>query len=78
MFEFFRKSVKQILEREKMTYSQLSVKAKVTESTIKCFMCGASNSRRVAERIADALGQELVYSNGKYVLTNKKEEQIYE
>ena len=42
--------------------------AKLEESTIKSFMCGATDSRRVAEKIADALGLKLIYSNGEYIV----------
>lgn len=37
-------------------------------------MCGANDSRRIAEKIADVLGKTLVYSNGIYTLTNKEEQ----
>ncbi|WP_419079497.1 hypothetical protein [Ruminococcus sp.] len=42
------------------------------ESTIKAFMCGATDSRRIAENIAAVLGVEIVYSNGKYKINSNK------
>ena len=66
MFDEFRTNVKSILFSRKLTYSQLSQKIGIAESTIKCFMCGANDSRRIAEKIADALDCNLVYSNGIY------------
>lgn len=71
MFTIFRENVKLMLDTNKLTYSQLSVKSGVAESTIKCFMCGANDSRRTAERIADALDCNLIYSNGVYSLSKK-------
>lgn len=47
-----------------LTYAQIAEKSGVKESTIKAFMCGTTDSRRVAENIADVLGVEIVYSNG--------------
>ena len=73
MFSDFRKSVKTILSEKNLTYSQLGTMTGTTESTIKCFMCGASDSRRIAERIADALNCELFYSNGIYLINAKEE-----
>lgn len=72
MFSEFRQDVKSLLRSKKITYSQLSDKTGIAESTIKGFMCGASDSRRIAERIADALNSELVYSSGKYLIKNKE------
>lgn len=68
MFEVFRQNVKKYLKNNKMTYYQLGLKSDLAEGTIKCFMSGANDSRRVAERIADALGKKIIYSNGKYQL----------
>ena len=56
-----------------LTYAQLAKTANIAESTIKCFMCGASDSRRVAEKIANSLGYALQYENGIYTLVNKEE-----
>lgn len=66
MFAEFRTNVKNVLSSKGMTYSQLSEKTGIAESTIKCFMCGANDSRRIAEKIADALDCNLVYRNGIY------------
>lgn len=68
MFGIFRENVKKILYDKKMTYSQLSNMSGLAESTIKCFMCGANDSRRTAERIADTLNCKIIYSNGIYEL----------
>jgi transcriptional regulator with XRE-family HTH domain len=73
LFGVFRKNVKKVLYNKKLTYSQLSDMAGLAESTIKCFMCGATDSRRTAERIADALNCELVYSNGIYLINEKED-----
>ena len=72
MFADFRESVKAILSQKKLTYSQLAKKSELAESTIKCFMCNANNSRRIAERIADALDCDLIYSNGTYSICPKE------
>lgn len=68
MFGIFRENVKKILYDKKLTYSQLSNMSGLAESTIKCFMCGANDSRRTAERIADTLNCKIIYSNGIYEL----------
>ena len=57
-----------------LTYAQIAEKSGVKESTIKAFMCGTTDSRRVAENIADVLGVEIVYSNGKYKINSNKTE----
>lgn len=74
LFSKFRQDVKILLHDNNMTYSQISEKTGIAESTIKCFMCGASDSRRIAECISDVLDCELVYSNGSYMIKDKKEE----
>ncbi len=66
MFGIFRHSVKDLLKEKKMTYSQLSVLSNIPESTIKCFMSGANESRRIAEKIVDALDVSMEYQNGTY------------
>ena len=71
MFENFRQNVKELLKSQQLTYAQLGKRAGIAESTIKCFMCGANSSRRVAEKIADSLNCALQYENGKYILANK-------
>ncbi len=68
MFDDFRKSVKDLLTEKKLTYSELSKQTGLAISTIKCFMCGANDSRRIAEKIADALNLKLVYQNDKYTI----------
>ena len=35
-------------------------------------MCGATDSRRIAENIAAVLGVEIVYRNGKYKINSNK------
>ena len=72
LFTEFRQYVKERLKAEGITYAQLSLKAGVAESTIKCFMC-RDDSRRVAEKIADALGVAIKYTGKKYVISDKEE-----
>lgn len=71
MFDKFRTNVKKILSLQGLTYSQLSEKSGIAESTIKCFMCGANDSRRIAEKIADVIDCDLIYSNGIYSIALK-------
>lgn len=73
MFNIFRQSVKSQLRKHGLTYAQLAKKSSIAESTIKGFMCGASDSRRVAEKIANSLDCALLYENGIYMLTDKEE-----
>ena len=68
MFDGFRENVKKMLKLRKLTYSQLGEMTGLAVSTIKCFMCGANDSRRIAEKIADALNLKLVYQNDKYTI----------
>lgn len=74
MFDTFRQNVKRLAKERNLTYAQIAEKSGVKESTIKAFMCGATDSRRVAENIADVLGVEIVYSNGKYKINSNKTE----
>ncbi len=74
MFGEFRQHAKEALRQKHITYSQLGELIQVQESTIKGFMCGASDSRRIAEKIADGLGIALRYENGRYVCEENKEE----
>lgn len=74
MFENFRENVKNILSKNRLTYSKLSEKSDLAESTIKCFMCGANNSRRIAEKIADTLDCKMIYSNGIYEISEVNSE----
>ena len=71
MFNNFRHYVKEALETRGITYAELSTLTNIKESTIKCFMCGRDDSRRVAEKIADVLGVSLVYSNQIYRVDDK-------
>jgi ABC-type Zn uptake system ZnuABC Zn-binding protein ZnuA len=74
LFDEFRQSAKKMIKGKGLTYAQIAKSSKdLQESTIKCFMCGANDSRRVAEKIADALGMELLYSNGVYKLKKRGE-----
>lgn len=66
MFKKLREDFKKALKEKNMTYAQLSQKTGIAESTIKHFMCSADDSRKVAERISDALNYKLVYSRGVY------------
>lgn len=77
MFSDFRIKAKKLLKERRLSYALLSNLIGIEESTIKGFMCGASNSRRVAENIADVLGYKLVYSNRKYELIFNDNEQLY-
>lgn len=74
MFDNFRKNVKTLAKEKGMTYAIMAERAGVEESTIKCFMCGANDSRRIAEKLADVLGMRMSYSNGIYELIEKTEE----
>ena len=71
MFSKMRKDAKAALKEKNMTYGQLSAVTGLSESTIKRFMCGADDSRRVAEKIADTLNQRLVYGQGVYSLESE-------
>ena len=73
MFTDFRQDAKTLAKSSHLTYAMIAKQAGVEESTIKAFMCGANDSRRVAEKIADVLGKTLVYSNGDYTLAETKE-----
>lgn len=66
MFGNFRQNVKEILRQNKITYGKLAKKSGISESTIKCFMSGANESRRIAEKIVDALDVSMEYQNGTY------------
>ncbi len=70
MFDDFRERVKKILKVRELTYSQLSELSGLAVSTIKCFMCGANDSRRVAEKIANALSIRLVFQNADRAKTH--------
>lgn len=72
MFDTFRRNVKRLAKERNLTYAQIAEKSGVKESTIKAFMCGATDSRRVAEKIADVLEVKIVYCNGDYSITTEK------
>ncbi len=71
MFKTFRQDVKKALKSRRLTYAQLGKNAGVAEATIKGFMCGASDSRRVAEKIANCLDCSLQYESGEYSLKER-------
>ena len=73
MFDDFKQKVKMIAKSKCLTYAQIAEKSGVKESTIKAFMCGATDSRRVAEKIADVLNISLIFSNGEYKIINERE-----
>jgi transcriptional regulator with XRE-family HTH domain len=73
LFDTFRQNVKRLAKERNLTYAQIAEKSGVEESTIKCFMCGANDSRRIAEKIADVLNISLIYSNGEYKIINERE-----
>lgn len=77
MFDEFRQYVKEILKERNLTYSQLGNSVGMCESTIKAFMCGASDSRRIAERIADGLCISLRYESGKYICIDSTKESTH-
>lgn len=68
MFDKFRESVRLLLKSRGLTYRQLSEISGLAISTLKCFMCAANDSRRVAEKIADALTLKLIYKDGEYII----------
>lgn len=72
MFTSFRHNVKCMLKEKGLTYAAVAKKANLSEGSIKLFMCGDNDSRRVAEKIADVLGMGMSYSNGIYELTEKR------
>ncbi len=72
MFDEFRQNAKALAKEKGLTYALMAKLTGVEESTIKCFMCGASNSRRIAEKLADVLEVKIVYSNGTYKISNQK------
>lgn len=68
MFYRFRQKVKKYLKSKDMTYLQLGELTGFKESTIKCFMCGANDSRRIAEKISNVLNIKIIYQNGEWDL----------
>ncbi len=74
MFENFRQTVKKKAKEQGLTYAQLAKAALVEESTIKCFMCGANDSRRIAEKLADVLGVGILYKDSEFTVVSETEE----
>ena len=66
MFDEFRQIVKKLAKEQGLTYAKIAEATDIEESTIKIFMCGASDSRRVAEKIADVLGISILYKDGEF------------
>lgn len=66
MFDDFRQVVKSMAKDKNLTYAVLAQQAGIEESTIKCFMCGANDSRRVAEKLADVLELSIIYRDGEF------------
>lgn len=75
MFNEFRQSVKALAKEQHLTYAQMAKTAGIEESTIKAFMCGANDSRRTAENLADVLGVKIVYQQGTYNVLKEENEQ---
>lgn len=76
MFEEFRQKAKDFLKEKKMTYRQLSDETGLAESTIKCFMSGATDSRKVAECIANALGKKILFHSGCFYLVDQQKGRV--
>lgn len=74
MFDNFRPIAKRLAKQRGFTYAQIADAIGVEENTIKGFMCGASDSRRIAEKIADLLKLKLIYSNGEYSIMDSESE----
>ena len=72
MFSDFRQIVKERSKDKGLTYAQIAERAGIKESTIKSFMCEATDSRRVAEKLADVLEIKLVYENGTYQVLDEQ------
>lgn len=78
MFSDFRQIVKERAKARGMTYAQLADLAGIKESSIKSFMCenAGYDSRRVAEKLADALEIKLVYENGTYQVLEEQRKEV--
>lgn len=71
MFDAFRQAVKERAKNVGYTYARMAEMAGIDEGTIKQFMCGANDSRRIAEKLADVLGMAILYRDGEfYVVEN--------
>ena len=73
MFDEFRQNIKTIAKSRHLTYAQIAEKSGLKANTIRSFMCGVDDSRRIAENIADVLNISLIYSNGEYKIINERE-----
>jgi transcriptional regulator with XRE-family HTH domain len=73
MFDEFRQNIKMIAKSRHLTYAQIAEKSGLKANTIRAFMCGVDDSRRIAEKIADVLNISLIYSNGEYKIINERE-----
>ena len=73
MFDEFRQNIKKIAKSRHLTYAQIAEKSGLKANTIRAFMCGVDDSRRIAEKIADVLNISLIYSNGEYKIINESE-----
>lgn len=73
MFDEFRQTVKKIAKSQGLNYAQMASIAGIEESTVKCFMCGANDSRRIAEKLADVLGISILYKDGEFIAVEKTE-----
>lgn len=74
MFDDFRQTVKKLAKEKGYTYAKMAGIAGIEEGTIKCFMCGANDSRRIAEKLADVLGISILYKNGEFTVITETEE----
>ena len=66
MFDEFRRDAKRLAKERGLTYAKIADEAGICENTIKCFMCGANDSRRVAEKIANVLEMSILYRDGEF------------
>lgn len=66
IFDELRFLVRRLAKENGLTYADIAEKSEIKESTVKSFMCGASDSRRVAEKLADVLGISILYADGKF------------
>ncbi len=66
MFDTFRQIVKERAKAAGYTYAKMAEIADIDEGTIKQFMCGANDSRRVAEKLADVLELSILYRDGEF------------
>ncbi len=74
MFDEFRQIAKRTAKAKGLTYQQIADATGFDLSTIRQFMCGVTDSRRVAEKIADTLELRLLYGNGRYAVLSEAKE----